>query len=434
MNDLGFLERLVAGAAVEWRPFGEVAEIYGGLTGKTKKDFQSGTSKFVPYKNIFNNIQLDLENLDSVNVSNSERQNKIKYGDVLFTASSESADEAGISSAVTQHIENNIYLNSFSFGIRFNQDVCLAPEFSKYLFRSAFMRKQIAKTASGVTRFNVSKARFKRLMVPIPCPEDLKKSLAIQMEIVRVLDFFTELTAKLTVKLTSEIEARERQYNHYRDRLLSFEGGDVEWETLSDIGEFIRGKRFTKADYVDDGIDAIHYGEIYTHYGVYAFKTLSQVRNDLATSLRYAEQNDVIIAGVSETIKDVGKAVAWLGDGKVAIHDDSYAFRHSMNAKFIAYVMQTDAFNAQKTKYVSSGKIKRLLIDGIKNVKIPIPYPDDFEKSLAEQARIVNILDRFDTLTASVSKGLAREIALRQQQYEYYRDLLLSFPKPEETA
>ena len=104
-----------------------------------------------------------------------------------------------------------------------------------------------------------------------------------------------------------------------------------------------------------------------------------------------------------------------------------------MNPKYISYAMQTTSFNSQKTKHVSSGKVKRLLIDGIKKeVRIPVPYPDDPEKSLAEQARIVAILDKFDALTNSISEGLPREIELRQKQYEYYRDLLLSFPKPEE--
>ncbi len=83
---------------------------------------------------------------------------------------------------------------------------------------------------------------------------------------MRILDTFTALTAELTAELTD----RKKQYNYYRDRLLSFEEGEVEWKTLGEIGEFIRGKRFTKADYVDDGIQAIHYGEIYTHYGVSA--------------------------------------------------------------------------------------------------------------------------------------------------------------------
>ncbi|STW09681.1 Restriction modification system DNA specificity domain protein [Klebsiella grimontii] len=271
---------------------------------------------------------------------------------------------------------------------------------------------------------------FSYKKIPIPCPENKKKSLKIQGEIVRILDTFTSLTAELTAELT----ARKKQYNYYRDQLLSFEEVKVEWKTLADIGEFIRGKRFTKADYAEDGISAIHYGEIYTRYGVWTSHALSKVRFDMADSLRYAKPGDVIMAGVGETVDDVGKAVAWIGNEKVAIHDDSYAFRHSMNPKFISYVMQTAAFIEEKAKHVSRGKVNRLLINGIGKVRIPIPYPDNTEKSLAEQARIVAILDKFDALTNSISEGLPREIALRQKQYEYYRDLLLSFPKPEEVA
>jgi type I restriction enzyme, S subunit len=86
-----------------------------------------------------------------------------------------------------------------------------------------------------------------------------------------------------------------------------------------------------------------------------------------------------VIAGVGETVEDVGKAVAWLGEGDVAIHDDSYAFRHSMNPKFISYAMQTATFIGEKAKHVSRGKVKRLLIDGMAKVRVPIPYPDDLE-------------------------------------------------------
>jgi type I restriction enzyme S subunit len=183
---------------------------------------------------------------------------------------------------------------------------------------------------------------------------------------------------------------------------------------------------------VDDGIPAIHYGEIYTHYGVAASHTLSQVRAEMAASLCYAEPGDVVMTGVGETVEDVGKAVAWIGSEKVAIHDDSWAFRHSINPKFVSYVMQTTAFINEKAKHVSSGKVNRLLINGIKKVPIPIPYPNDPKKSLEEQAHIVAILDKFDTLTHSISEGLPHEIAWRQKQYEYYRDLLLTFPKKEE--
>lgn len=269
---------------------------------------------------------------------------------------------------------------------------------------------------------------FSSKKIPIPCPQNPKKSLEIQAEIVRILDTFTSLTAELTAELT----ARKKQYNYYRDHLLSFEEGEVEWKALGEIGEFIRGKRFTKADYVEDGISAIHYGEIYTRYGVFTTHALSQVRNDMAKSLRYAEPGDVVITDVGETVEDVGKAVAWLGDEKVAIHDHCYAFRHSMNPKFVSYCMQTTSFIADKAKYVARTKVNTLLINGFSKISIPVPYPNDLEKSLAEQARIVSILDKFDALTNSISEGLPREIALRQKQYEYYRNLLLSFPRPKE--
>lgn len=200
---------------------------------------------------------------------------------------------------------------------------------------------------------------------------------------------------------------------------------------LNEIGQFIRGRRFTKADYVDDGIAAIHYGEIYTQYGVWTDQVISHVRSDMADKLRYAKPGDVIVAGVGETVEDVGKAVAWIGSEDVAIHDDSYAFRHSMNPKFISYAMQTASFIDEKAKHVSRGKVNRLLINGIEKVRIPIPYPSDPERSLTEQARIVAILDRFDSLVNDLSSGLPAEIRARRQQYEHYRDLLLSFPKQE---
>jgi type I restriction enzyme S subunit len=120
-----------------------------------------------------------------------------------------------------------------------------------------------------------------------------------------------------------------------------------------------------------------------------------------------------------------------LGDEKVAIHDDSYAIRHSLNPKYLSYCLQTEGFIAEKAKHVSRGKVKRLLIDGISKVRIPIPSPNDLKKSLDEQARIVAMLDKFDALTNSITEGLPREIELRQKQYEYYRDLLLNFPKPD---
>ena len=129
-----------------------------------------------------------------------EKQNKIQYGDVLFTGSSETPNECGMSSVLTKKIDEPLYLNSFCFGFCFHNTNLLLPEFSKYLFRDEQMRKQIAKTASGVTRFNVSKKRFAKMTIPLP-------PLTIQAEIVKILNSFTELEAELEAELGSEKEA-----------------------------------------------------------------------------------------------------------------------------------------------------------------------------------------------------------------------------------
>tara|TARA_R110002124_G_scaffold258573_4_gene424360 strand:+ start:86 stop:1330 length:1245 start_codon:yes stop_codon:yes gene_type:complete len=297
-------------------------------------------------------------------------------------------------------------------------------DYLNLFIKSSYCKNKINSLIEEGARFRFDFERWNLIDVPIP-------PIKVQTEIVRVLGTFTSITAELT----AELNMRKKQYSYYRDKLLSFEDGRAEWLTLGEIGEFIRGKRFTKKDYVNKGgINVIHYGEIYTHYGTSSTITISQVKSNLAESLRYAETNDVIVASVGETIEDVGKAVAWLGKGKVAIHDDSYAIRHSLNPKYLSYCLQTEDFISEKAKHISRGKVKRLLIDGISKVRIPIPYPNDYEKSLAEQMRIVTILDKFDALTNSITEGLPREIELRQKQYEYYRDLLLSFPKPEEAA
>lgn len=196
---------------------------------------------------------------------------------------------------------------------------------------------------------------------------------------------------------------------------------------LNEIGKFIRGRRFTKADYVETGINAIHYGEIYTQYGVWTDKVVSQVRSDMASTLRYAQPGDVVITDVGETVEDVGKAVAWMGDDKVAIHDHCYAFRHDMNPKFVSYYMQTTSFISEKAKYVARTKVKTLLVDGFSKIRIPVPPRE-------EQDRIVAILDKFDILTNSISEGFPREIELRRKQYTHYRDKLLNFVALEEAA
>ena len=211
MTKLEELIKKLCPNGVEYKSLGELGIFLGGLSGKSKEDFKGGNSKFITYMNVFSNIQLNLDVTDSVKISEGEKQNIIQYGDILFTGSSETPNECGMSSVLTVKTDEKLYLNSFCFIYRFNDPELFLPSFSKYLFRSEYLRKQIVKTASGVTRFNVSKAKMAKVKIPVT-------PLEVQSEIVKVLDNFTELTAKLE----AEIAARRKQYEYYRDRLLTF--------------------------------------------------------------------------------------------------------------------------------------------------------------------------------------------------------------------
>ena len=104
------IRKLLDGVEVEWKTLGEVAEVYGGLSGKSKDDFGNGNSLYISYKNIFDNIEINFAMLESVKVSDTENQHKVKYGDILFTGSSETAEEAGMSSSVTKKFMRKVYL------------------------------------------------------------------------------------------------------------------------------------------------------------------------------------------------------------------------------------------------------------------------------------------------------------------------------------
>ena len=146
--------------SVEWKKLGEIGVFYGGLSGKSKEDFKDGNAKFISYKNVFYNLSLNVDTDERVKIGEGEKQNTIQYGDVLFTGSSETPDECGMSSVLTQKTDEKLYLNSFCFGFRLHNPSLFCFDFLKHLFRSSEIRKQIGKTASGTTRFNVSKKRF----------------------------------------------------------------------------------------------------------------------------------------------------------------------------------------------------------------------------------------------------------------------------------
>ncbi len=270
-------------------------------------------------------------------------------------------------------------------------------------------QEKIHETKKGSGVPHVYGSSIAKFQIPIP-------PLPVQQEIATILDKFTSLEAELE----AELEARTRQYKHYRNDLLNFEGKEVEWKTLGEVGAFVRGRRFVKDDIVVEGVPCIHYGEMYTHYKIWAKKAKSFLEPALAAKLRVAHPGDVVIVAAGETIEDIGNGVAWLGESDVVIHDACYTYTHSLNPKYVSFYLQTYLFRSQIKRYISSGKISSINASGLSKAKIPIP-------PLAEQERIVGILDKFDILVNDISVGLPAEIQARRKQYEYYRGKLLDF-------
>jgi type I restriction enzyme S subunit len=207
----------------------------------------------------------------------------------------------------------------------------------------------------------------------------------------------------------------------YLEKLL--DGTGVEWKPLGDdrVGEFIRGGGLQKKDFTETGVGCIHYGQIYTHYGIYADKTKTFVSKEFAKKARKAKSGDLVIATTSENDEDVCKAVAWLGKEDIAVSSDACIYRHNLNPKYVSYFFQTEQFQKQKRPYITGTKVRRVNADDLSKIPIPIPCPENQEKSLMIQAEIVRILDAFTQLTAE----LTAELTARKKQYSYYRDLFL---------
>lgn len=198
------------------RPLGELGEFHGGLSGKSKADFvvDSDACAFVTYKEVYAQSEINALPEGRVNVSGDEKQLVLKYGDVLFTGSSENLDEVGLTAVITTEFSEPVYLNSFSLCFRWFAEF-VDPGYAKYMFNAPDVRREIQRCANGVTRFNLSKRRMDKVCIPIP-------PLDIQREITQVLDRFDALVNDISSGLPAEIAARRAQYEHYRDRLLSF--------------------------------------------------------------------------------------------------------------------------------------------------------------------------------------------------------------------
>lgn len=414
MSDRGFLEKLLDGASVEWKSVSDIFHVKNGYTpSKSNKAFwEHGTVPWFRMDDIRENGRVLSQSLQNITEDAVKGGKLFPANSMIFATSATIGEHALVT---VPYLANQRFTNlalKDEYAERFDR---------KFLFYYGFLLSDWSKNNTTKSSFaSVDMHGFRKFPVPIPCPEDPEKSLAIQAEIVRILDSFTELTAELT----AELSARKQQYNHYREQLLDYEGTDVEHLPMGDerVGTFTRGGGLQKKDFAESGVGCIHYGQIYTHYGTYAHTTKSFVSEEFAKKARMAKPGDLVIATTSENDEDVCKALAWLGDEDIAVSSDACFFSHKLNPKFVAYFFQTEQFQKQKRVHITGAKVRRVNADNLAKILIPVP-------SAEEQDRVVEILDKFDTLTTSLREGLPREIKLRQQQYEYYRDLLLSFPK-----
>jgi len=395
MSNQNYMEKLLEGVKVEWKALGDVAENFDSL----RKPITSGLREpgEIPYYGASGIVDYVKDYLFD--------------GDFLLV-SEDGANLIARKTSIAFSISGKTWVNNHAHVLKFNT-------YAERKFVEFYLNRiDLTPYISGAAQPKLNKRNLSSISIPSP-------PLDIQAEIVRILDAFSALTAELTAELTT----RNKQYNYYRDKLLTFDENEVEHLPMGqeEIGKFIRGSGLQKKDFTEAGVGCIHYGQIHTHYGTYADKTKTFVSEDFAKRSRKAKPGDLVIATTSENDEDVCKAVAWIGNEDVAVSSDACFYRHTLNPKYVAYFFQTEQFQKQKRPYITGAKVRRVNADNLAKILIPVPSPE-------EQKHIVSILDKFDALTNSISEGLPREIELRQKQYEYYRDLLLNFSIPKVEA
>jgi len=394
MSELSYMEKLLDGVEVEWRTIGEVSLRTSNIKWREvtrSYRYIDLSSVDIETKKITETAKITADNAPS------RAQKLLEENDVIFATTRPTQLRFCL---IDDEYSGEVASTGYCV-LRAKQDEIL-PRWILHWISTSDFKKYVEEHQSGSAYPAISDAKVKECLIPIPCPDNPEKSLAIQSEIVRILDKFTALTAELTAELT----ARKKQYNHYRDKLLSFDEGEVEWKTLGEvakitIGEFVRkDKQNPEAEYpVYNG------GRTPTGY----YEDFNNDGDKIIVSARGANAGYV----------NKSSTPYWAGNSCYSISVRVVKQLHWMYVYY--YLKQSEA---QLTGIQQKGGIPAVSKKQMEDFLLPIPSP-------SEQARIVTILNKFDALTNSITEGLPREIELRQKQYEHYRDLLFSFPKPD---
>jgi len=416
MSGMSFLEKLLDGVTVEWKALGEIGELVRG-NGLPKTDFTESGVPAIHYGQIYTYYGLSTTSTKSfVSPETATKLRKVDKGDVVITNTSENLEDVGKSLVYLGEQQAVTGGHATIFKPRKN----ILGKYFAYFTQTVVFTSEKRKYAKGTKVIDVSATDMAKIPIPIPCPENPDRSLAIQAEIVRILDTFTELTAELTAELTD----RKKQYNYYRDRLLTFEEGEVEWKTLGEVALYFgRGKSKHRPrndpKLYGGNTPFIQTGDI--RNASHIIETYSQTYSEIGLKQSKLWTKGTLCITIAANIAETSIL------GFDACFPDSVigfvANPEKTTSGYVEYLL-----SSLKTKLEEMGQgsaQSNINLGKFENLRLPFP-------PLEEQARIVAILDKFDTLTTDLSEGLPREIALRQKQYEYYRDLLLSFPKAEE--
>lgn len=386
---------------VEWKKLGEIMTIVRGASPR-------------PITNYITN------DADGVNW--------IKIGDVAsdakyITSSNEKITKEGAVKSRFLHSGDFILSNSMSFGRPYilKIDGCIhdgwiaMSDFEQYV-SSGYLYEILnsnkvqdywkMKANNGGTMTNLNSDIVRQTIIPIP-------SLSEQQHIVSILDTFTSSISNLK----QQIEERRKQYEYERDLLLDLEGKEEkDIHSWGECCEIKKGNGVQKADFVEEGIGCIHYGQIYTYYGTYTYTTNKFVAKGTFEKAKKASKGDIIMTDTSENVEDICKSVAYLGEDDIAVSNHALILKHHQNPLFLSFSTQTNSFLTQKRKVVVGAKVSCIKPEHFAQIKIYLP-------SLEEQSRIVSILDTFEQSIAN----LEEQLAMREKQYEYYREKLLRF-------
>lgn len=395
---------------VKYVKLGDVCEFRNGFAFKSNL-FQSDGLPIVRITNITEQ-GVDMDDAKYFHMEDYPKTNMSVYsineGDVLVAMSG-----ATTGKIATYREKQTAYLNQ-----RTGKFVPSQVLNNRFLFHFLLTQvNQMYVMAGGGAQPNLSSNDLKtKIEIPLP-------PLPVQEEIVRILDAFTELQVELQV----ELQARQLQYQYYRDQLLAFDGrNDIKEYTLGELFEFKNGLNASKEQF-GHGKPIVNYVNVYKKNSITSTDLTGRVELDASSIDRYrVKRGDVFFTRTSETKEEIGIASVLLEDVPDCVFSGFVLRARPISdillPEFCKYCFAI--YDVRKQIIKSSTLTTRALTNGTSLSKVKIKVP-----SLEEQERIVSILDRFDALVNDLTQGLPAEIEARRQQYEYYRDQLLTFKR-----